>query len=487
MLDRQRLLDLGGYREELIHQGEEMEIAVRAFQRGLACRRFPGLVIVHMATSVGRSFDRMDYYGSRNTLLWNDWYLPPVQKTVKQGRALAMRLYSFAATRRFGHVRGSVAGLMAIRRYKRYRLDDALELTLQHNYADQARPVVLPKAVVTHAGRRDAYQLALALDEGALLESLITDFYWNPAVYSALKTVLPQRGIPERICAGLNPRASGLHREPCWPMSARRSAATKTRTGPKTPRSDGGPAAGDCDRVRAVFVQLLASSAFRPATPSLTSGFCSSFTRIRCRSGRFGRRNGATPAARASLSMESEISMPPEAFESLAQEAELATAGPPPAATRPKPCPITAFQPIRSMWFPTAWTCKAFRRARSRLQRRAVYDCLGLPLPELVRDIQRSDVFVLPSLTEGFAQVILEAMACGVPVITTANTCAPDILTEGVHGFILPIRDAHAIEEKLVWGGTPETPGRDGPAGGAAGRIFTLPRFRAECAARIRP
>ena len=60
---------------------------------------------------------------------------------------------------------------------------------------------------------------------------------------------------------------------------------------------------------------------------------------------------------------------------------------------------------------------------------------LGLPLNELVEDLQRSDVFVLPSLTEGFAQVILEAMACGVPVITTANTCAPDVLTDGVQGL----------------------------------------------------
>lgn len=121
MLDRQRFLDLGGYREELIHQGEELEIAVRAFQKGLACRRFPGLIVVHMATSVGRSFYRMDFYGSRNTLLWNDWYLPPVQRAVKQGRAVAMRLYAFAASRRLGHVRGSLAGLQDIQRYKRYR------------------------------------------------------------------------------------------------------------------------------------------------------------------------------------------------------------------------------------------------------------------------------------------------------------------------------------------------------------------------------
>ena len=105
---------------------------------------------------------------------------------------------------------------------------------------------------------------------------------------------------------------------------------------------------------------------------------------------------------------------------------------------------------------------------------------LGLPLPELVQDLQRSDVFVLPSLTEGFAQVILEAMACGVPVITTANTCAPDVMTEGVHGFILPIRDSGAIAEKIVWG----LEHRDALAamGQEAARQaagFTLERFRA--------
>ena len=85
LLDRQRFLDLGGYREELIHQTEENEIAVRAFQQGLLCRRFPGFQITHMYTNVGRSFDRVEYYGVRNTLLWNDWYLPPQKKTGQTG------------------------------------------------------------------------------------------------------------------------------------------------------------------------------------------------------------------------------------------------------------------------------------------------------------------------------------------------------------------------------------------------------------------
>jgi GT2 family glycosyltransferase len=127
LLDRQRFLDLGGYREELIHQTEENEIAVRAFQQGLLCRRFSGLQITHMATNVGRSFYRMDFYGGRNTLLWNDWYLPPEQKLVRQGRTFASRLYYFAATRRLGYIQGGFAGLRDIRRYRSRRRPLSLE------------------------------------------------------------------------------------------------------------------------------------------------------------------------------------------------------------------------------------------------------------------------------------------------------------------------------------------------------------------------
>lgn len=68
---------------------------------------------------------------------------------------------------------------------------------------------------------------------------------------------------------------------------------------------------------------------------------------------------------------------------------------------------------------------------------------------EVLREIRNHDVMVFPSLFEGFGLVILEAMACGVPVIATPNGAAPDILTDGEDGFVVPIRDAEAIAEKL--------------------------------------
>ncbi len=68
---------------------------------------------------------------------------------------------------------------------------------------------------------------------------------------------------------------------------------------------------------------------------------------------------------------------------------------------------------------------------------------------ELLEEIGCHDVMVFPSLFEGFGLVLLEAMAQGVPVITTPHTGAPDFLSDGEDGFIVPIRDVGAIVEKL--------------------------------------
>ena len=63
--------------------------------------------------------------------------------------------------------------------------------------------------------------------------------------------------------------------------------------------------------------------------------------------------------------------------------------------------------------------------------------------------MSRHDVFVFPSLFEGFGLVILEAMSQGLPVIATEHTAGPDLIEEGQSGFIVPIRSAEAIAEKL--------------------------------------
>ncbi|NJD62763.1 MAG: glycosyltransferase family 4 protein [Deltaproteobacteria bacterium] len=60
-----------------------------------------------------------------------------------------------------------------------------------------------------------------------------------------------------------------------------------------------------------------------------------------------------------------------------------------------------------------------------------------------------SSVFVLPSITEGSAKSTYEAMAAGLPVITTLN--AGSVVRDQTDGFIVPIRDPDAIREKLLY------------------------------------
>jgi glycosyltransferase involved in cell wall biosynthesis len=64
-------------------------------------------------------------------------------------------------------------------------------------------------------------------------------------------------------------------------------------------------------------------------------------------------------------------------------------------------------------------------------------------------DIYRSaDVFVFPSLAEGMGLVVLEAMASGLPVITTRHGPS-DLIEDQVDGLLIPIRDPHAIAAQL--------------------------------------
>ena len=121
LLHRERFLDLGGYREELVHQGEEVEISARAFLRGMLCYHFPGLQIHHVASNAGHSLHRMDFFAARNSALWNDWFMPPGLRFAKQGRTFIARVLQVMRTGRLGHVQGQLTGLREISNYKANR------------------------------------------------------------------------------------------------------------------------------------------------------------------------------------------------------------------------------------------------------------------------------------------------------------------------------------------------------------------------------
>ena len=62
--------------------------------------------------------------------------------------------------------------------------------------------------------------------------------------------------------------------------------------------------------------------------------------------------------------------------------------------------------------------------------------------------LSASDVFVLPSYTEGFPNVIIEAMAMGKPIIATSVGAIPEMLDEGC-GVVVPPKDADSLQKAL--------------------------------------
>ncbi len=80
------------------------------------------------------------------------------------------------------------------------------------------------------------------------------------------------------------------------------------------------------------------------------------------------------------------------------------------------------------------------------------YSYIGhVPQRDLYRYYSQGSVFAIASIQEGLALVQPQAMACGLPIIATTNTGAEDIIREGKDGFIIPIRDAAALKEKILF------------------------------------
>lgn len=70
---------------------------------------------------------------------------------------------------------------------------------------------------------------------------------------------------------------------------------------------------------------------------------------------------------------------------------------------------------------------------------------------EVLALMRSCDVFCLPSIVEGRALVMQEAMSQGLPIIITPNTGGEDLVIEGETGFLVPIRSPEAIANKINW------------------------------------
>ena len=68
----------------------------------------------------------------------------------------------------------------------------------------------------------------------------------------------------------------------------------------------------------------------------------------------------------------------------------------------------------------------------------------------LVEFYNKCDVFVISSIEDGFAMVILQALACGLPVICTVNSGGSELIVDGKNGYIVPIRDVEKLKFRML-------------------------------------
>ncbi len=366
------------------------------------------------------------------------------------------------------------------------------------------------KAVVAFAGARDGYQLPWALSEGDLLEAFVTDMYW-PAdrrwFSSSVGKLLPEKFVLSRYCSGLDSRTVKIAIG-AWALSAGEYVVPQFRLNRISDKSLGRKARTLANRTQAGLFccSYYASEAFKAGAerseyrflfqlhphPRTVRKILSDELRL-------------VPLAEASLKTEPDLGLPERDFEALCSEPDLANGwvvassytaqtlaehgiaaekihvvpyGVDSRTFAKRACPPDASKPFTIVFVGSLIqrkglsylldTVRSFRSQKIKvlLCGRGVVDWkliesysdldleihIGLPRSALIRHMHRADVFVLPSLAEGFAHVVLEAMSCGLPVIATSHTCAPDVVVEGEHGFVVPIRNIEALAEKLAWG-----------------------------------
>ena len=112
-LRRKLFLKLGGYRDALVHQGEEMDYCIRMLDAGAVVRLGSSDVIYHYE-SPRRDFERWDYYGARNTVFF-EWRYPPAHHLpIRLLGTIANTIRTMANNGRMVHLaRGLFDGLTA--------------------------------------------------------------------------------------------------------------------------------------------------------------------------------------------------------------------------------------------------------------------------------------------------------------------------------------------------------------------------------------
>lgn len=81
---------------------------------------------------------------------------------------------------------------------------------------------------------------------------------------------------------------------------------------------------------------------------------------------------------------------------------------------------------------------------------RQVHFVSWVPRDEIADHYRRSDVFVTATTWEGMPNTVLEAMACGLPIVGTQASGLHELVHDGVNGYLVPIKDPDALAEAIA-------------------------------------
>jgi glycosyltransferase involved in cell wall biosynthesis len=375
-----------------------------------------------------------------------------------------------------------------------------------------ARRSKAPQVVVVHRSARDAYEVSRALSEAGLLETLVTDFYW-PAdrrwarlaaslLPASARNILAARNnpaLPSRQVTQLFVRGSvsqALDKLGYVPFSWRRRATrwTDSRLG-----HTAGKIATHTNSLLLSY-SYYGYDAFSGGSRGLLFQLHPHPVSVR----RILQHElQVHPECASSLKKEWELSLPEKDFERLVNETQLADSflaassftcrtliengvAPELISVVPYGIDLTKFfpsthiarqrGPLKLLFVGTINQRKGIKYLVEALQLLRtkqveltvcgrVVDDLSVFTPvaaqvhirpsvsysELLAAYQNADLFVLPSVAEGFGQVLLESLACGLPILGTTHTAAPDLIDEGIQGFVVEPGRPDLLAARIEW------------------------------------
>jgi hypothetical protein len=367
------------------------------------------------------------------------------------------------------------------------------------------------KAVVVHAGARDSYQLAIALCEANLLQTLVTDLFlpsdrtWlrhlanrlSPAFADMLarrSAAIPSSQIHLKLLDGL--RILALEKLPRIPLNVR-------RTTQRAADANLGRAAGNLARRTQAGLITYSYYGFdairsygKPAMLFQVHPHPATMRRI------LSEELAAHPDCAASLQQEWELALPDEDYNHLVAETSMASkyivassftrssliehgTNAADIEVIPYGVDLVRFHPAPTPPQNEKLELLFVGRINQRKGIKYLVEALSLLNPDqvhlticgrvvddlalfkpfadritirpsvssadLITAYQRADLFVFPSVAEGFAQVLLESLACGLPILSTTHTAAPDLIEDGTQGFIIEPRRPDLIAARIAW------------------------------------